>query len=129
MGYTVPVMDFVPQDQWRARPVKLGDGDSFDVVVDQRLDVLRLVRVRVFGVDAPETRSADPVERAAGAAARAYIHSWLMYDVGVEWPLVIKTYKKDSFGRWLVDVSRVSDGHDMGVELLETGHAVVYVKK
>jgi micrococcal nuclease len=52
---------------------KVVDGDTIDVVVDLGFGVLKKERVRLVGVNAPETNSKNPKEREAGLATKMFV--------------------------------------------------------
>lgn len=126
----------IPLQLWvyRARTVRVIDGDTIDVLVDHGFHALAVERFRLLGVDTPEVRGET---REAGEAARGYTISWLgvaAHEMPTElrstltgdWPLVIETSKSDSFGRWLAMVWRASDGACLNDDLLAAGMAVPY---
>lgn len=109
---------------WPARPVRAIDGDTLELLVDRGFRGTSRERVRLLGVDTPEVVGRN---RAAGLAATAYTADWLGGDPAADWPLVIETFRpreRDSFGRWLATIWRVSDGHCLNADLIHAGHAV-----
>jgi micrococcal nuclease len=113
----------MPEHTWvfRARLIRIVDGDTQDFSIDCAFHTYHLERVRLLGVDTPETHGET---KAAGDAATEWVRGWYAQAVG-EWPLVIETYKADSFGRYLGLVWRVVDGQCLNDDLLVSGHAVV----
>jgi micrococcal nuclease len=99
---------------YRARPIRVIDGDTIEAVIDLGFGTTRRERIRVLDVDTPELRSSDPIERIRGQEAKAYTEAWLASDE--EWPLNIHTSKGDSFGRWLAEITR-QDGRSLGQDL------------
>ncbi len=106
---------------YRARVIRVIDGDSLLMELDTGFHTTRWESVRVLGVDAPEMVGAS---RAAGLEARAFVQAWT--DEPGTWPFLVRTTKTDSFGRYLADVVRIRDGANLAQALLESGHAVVY---
>ena len=87
------------------------DGDTIDVLIDLGFDILFASRVRLAGIDTPESRTKDLAEKALGLEAKEYLKKHLKDAKSV----VIKTEKMDSsekYGRilgWVyVDGSTVS---------------------
>lgn len=114
-----------PAQLWvfRARVHRLIDGDTIDVILDCGLTTYRTERLRLLGVDTPETRGPS---RPAGLASTEYVRAWLSAaDLG-DWPLIVQTHKSDSFGRYLGMVWRASDGQCLNDCLLSAGMAVEY---
>ena len=45
------------------------DGDTVDVIIDLGFDILHKTRVRLYGIDAPESRTRDLEEKKRGLKA------------------------------------------------------------
>jgi len=76
------------------------DGDTIDVLIDLGFDILFASRVRLAGIDTPESRTKDLSEKALGLEAKEYLKKSLKDAKSV----VIKTEKMDSsekYGRIL----------------------------
>ena len=57
--------------EYRAKLVKIVDGDTVDVDIDLGFGVwLKNERVRIMGIDTPESRTRDKVEKIFGLAAK-----------------------------------------------------------
>jgi micrococcal nuclease len=102
------------------------DGDTIDVDIDLGFSVSFSQRVRLAGIDTPESRTSDKAEKALGLEAKEYLKSKLK-DAKV---VIIKTEKPDSsekYGRilgWLyVDGDTVSVNDHM----IEDGYAWGYL--
>lgn len=109
---------------YRARLVRVIDGDTLDLVIDAGFRSTREERVRLLGVNTPEVKGAT---RQAGVAARTFVEDWLSRVAeGDEWPLIVQTHKGDAFGRYLARLWRRSDGACLNDTLLMAGHAVVF---
>lgn len=87
------------------------DGDTIDVLIDLGFDILFASRVRLAGIDTPESRTKDLKEKTLGLESKEYLKKFLKDAKSV----VIKTEKMDSsekYGRilgWLyVDEDTVS---------------------
>jgi micrococcal nuclease len=79
------------------------DGDTIDVVLDLGFDILYKSRVRLYGIDTPESRTRDKDEKARGKMAGAFLEEAIEDGEKV----IIQTKLKDSrgkFGRILGDV-------------------------
>lgn len=108
---------------YRARWERVIDGDTLDVTIDQGLHTHRTERIRLLGVNTPETKGATKM---AGRLATIYVEDWLA-EADDEWPLIVQTARGDAFGRWLARVWRRSDGRELSADLLAAGHAVVFM--
>jgi micrococcal nuclease len=105
---------------------KVVDGDTIDVEIDLGFDISFSSRVRLAGIDTPESRTTDKMEKALGLEAKAY----LKREIESAKTVVIKTEKMDSsekYGRilgWVfLDGSTVS----MNEKMIEDGHAWGYL--
>ena len=72
------------------------DGDTVDVILDLGFDILYKSRVRLFGIDTPESRTRDKDEKARGKMAAAYLEDAINNGNTV----VIQTKLKDSRGKY-----------------------------
>jgi len=102
------------------------DGDTIDVDIDLGFDISFSSRVRLAGIDTPESRTTDKMEKALGLEAKEYLKKKLKDAKNV----VIRTEKMDSsekYGRilgWLyVDGDTVSINNQM----IEDGYAWGYL--
>jgi micrococcal nuclease len=100
------------------------DGDTIDVVIDLGFDILFASRVRLAGIDTPESRTKDKDEKALGLESKEYLKKHLKDAKSV----VIKTEKMNStekFGRilgWLyingdtvsINDTMINDGYAWG---------------
>ena len=105
---------------------KVVDGDTIDVEIDLGFDISFSSRVRLAGIDTPESRTLNKMEKALGLEAKAYLKS----QIDSAKTIVIKTEKMNSsekYGRilgWLfLDGSEVS----MNEKMIEDGHAWGYL--
>ena len=92
------------------------DGDTIDVEIDLGFDISFSSRVRLAGIDTPESRTTNKAEKVLGLEAKEYVKSKIKDAKEV----VIKTEKMDSsekYGRilgWLfLDGSKVSVNEQM----------------
>ena len=113
--------------EYRARVLKVVDGDTVDVDIDLGFGVwLKDERVRIMGIDTPESRTRDKVEKKFGLAAKARLKELL----GATPILKTQVGKggedmKGKFGRILGDFL-TEDGKKCGELLVKEGHAVKY---
>ena len=76
------------------------DGDTVDVDIDLGFGIwLRKERVRLYGIDTPESRTRDLEEKKYGLAAKSYVQSFL--PVGSMQTLKTQKDDKGKFGRIL----------------------------
>ena len=114
------------QNEYDVTVIKVVDGDTVDVDIDLGFGVcLKDERVRIMGIDTPESRTSDKVEDLFGEAAKARLKE-LMKNGG---KLITTEDKhgedmKGKFGRILGDFK--VDGKRVTDILIEEGHAVAY---
>ena len=99
------------------------DGDTCDVVLDLGFDILYRCRVRLYGIDTPESRTRDKDEKVRGKLASAFLQEAI--DSGDK--VVIETKLKDSkgkFGRVLGNV--MVDGVNINQMMIDNHLAVAY---
>jgi micrococcal nuclease len=115
------------KNEYDVTVLKVVDGDTVDVDIDLGFGVcLKDERVRILGIDTPESRTSDEVEKLFGTAAKNRLYE-LMKDGG---KLITTEDKngediKGKFGRILGDF-RTPDGRLVTDVLIEEGHAVAY---
>lgn len=92
--------------QYKAKCVRVVDGDTMDVEIDLGFEIRHKVRVRLLEVDAPETRTKDLEEKKRGIIIKNkvvdYINSKIIPYGGD--CLTINTSKTGKYGRWLAVV-------------------------
>jgi len=109
--------------EYACKVERVVDGDTVDVVLDLGFDILYKCRVRLFGIDTPESRTRNKDEKARGKMAGAFLKEAI--DNGNK--VVIQTKLKDSrgkFGRVLGDV--VVDGININQSMIDNYHAAAY---
>jgi micrococcal nuclease len=118
--------------EYKCNVVKVVDGDTVDVDIDLGFGIwLKDERVRIMGIDTPESRTSDKVEKLFGLAAKEKLKSMLGKTA------VLKTQvnkdgedMKGKFGRILGDFDVYDAEKDAWRPatdvLIETGNAVAY---
>ena len=87
---------------YTAKVLGVVDGDTIDLLVDVGFDIHFQIRVRLHGVNTPESRTTNKLEKAAGLKAKEFVKHW-----AEENPVVfINTIadKKEKFGRILAKI-------------------------
>jgi len=112
--------------EYKCNIIKVVDGDTVDVDIDLGFGIwLKNERVRIMGIDTPESRTRDKTEKKFGLASKAKLKS-LLGKTGVLKTQVNKNGEdmKGKFGRILGDFQV---GARMVTEILcEEGYAVPY---
>ena len=99
---------------------RIVDGDTFDSCLDLAFDVkLHKQRVRLAGIDTPESRTRDLAEKKLGLAAKARLKELC---IGT---LKVKSLGKGKYGR-ILGIPYTEDGRDICQVLIKEGHAVAY---
>jgi micrococcal nuclease len=102
------------------------DGDTIDVIIDLGFDILFASRVRLAGIDTPESRTTDKAEKALGLEAKEYLKKYLKDAKSV----VIRTEKMDSsekYGRILGWVYVNGDSESLNNKMINDGYAWGYM--
>ena len=102
------------------------DGDTIDVLIDLGFDILFQSRVRLAGIDTPESRTKDLKEKALGLESKEYLKKALKDAKSV----VIKTEKMNSsekFGRILGWVYVDGDTVSLNDMMINDGYAWGYM--
>jgi micrococcal nuclease len=105
---------------------KVVDGDTIDVDIDLGFDISFSSRVRLAGIDTPESRTTDKMEKALGLEAKAY----LKHQIESAKAVVIKTEKMDSsekYGRILGWVFLDGATVSLNQKMINDGHAWGYM--
>ena len=105
---------------------KIVDGDTIDVIIDLGFDILFSSRVRLAGIDTPESRTTDKAEKVLGLAAKEYLKHFLKDAKSV----IIKTEKMDSsekYGRILGWVYVNGDTVSLNEQMIKDGYAWGYL--
>jgi micrococcal nuclease len=102
------------------------DGDTIDVIIDLGFDILFSSRVRLAGIDTPESRTTDKAEKVLGLEAKEYLKKQLKDAKSV----VIRTEKMDSsekYGRILGWVYVNGESDSVNNKMIKDGYAWGYL--
>ena len=120
--------------EYRAKILRVVDGDTVDVDIDLGYGVwMHKERIRMMGIDTPESRTRDKVEKKFGLASKEYVKAYL--PIGSM--QILKTEidksgedKKGKFGRILGDFLVYDSKEDAQRKLTEImidqGYGVAY---
>ena len=101
-----------------SKVVKVVDGDTVDVLIDLGFDVHVKGRVRLLGINAPESRTRDKEEKKKGLAAKARLKELCKNKV------LLKSHGKEKYGRILGEL--FVDGASLNTIMVAEGHAEKY---
>jgi micrococcal nuclease len=105
---------------------KVVDGDTIDVIIDLGFDIMFSSRVRLAGIDTPESRTTDKTEKSLGLESKEYLKKNLK-DAK---PIVIKTEKMNSsekYGRILGWLYINNDTESINDKMINDGYAWGYL--
>ena len=107
--------------EYKCEVKRIVDGDTVDVIIDLGFSILYSTRVRLYGIDTPESRTRDKDEKVRGLLSKDYLKEWL--DQG---GVIIRTYrdKKGKFGRVLGEM--VVGGRNINLLMVDENYAVKY---
>lgn len=101
---------------FRAKVVRVVDGDTVDMTVDLGFRISQEIRLRLLGINAPERNAPG------GTEATNYLK--LLLPIGQQ--TMIETFKNptDKYGRWLASI--YVNGENINDNMISSGHAVYY---
>jgi len=112
--------------------LKVVDGDTIDAAIDLGFDISLTKRIRLAGVDTPESRTTDVKEKALGLEVK----EWLKKKLEGQTDIIVKTELPDStekYGRILghlfigdKEVSAVNKKKSVNNQMIEEGYAWEY---
>ena len=114
---------------YRAKLVRVVDGDTVDALIDVGFDIWFKKRIRFKGVDTWESRTRNLEEKKKGLAAKARTKELLEKISSKSGYFRIKSYGMGKYGRVLADVYiQDVDGNHIWVnkKLIDEGHAYKY---
>jgi micrococcal nuclease len=113
--------------EYYVREVKnVVDGDTIDVVIDLGFSILFESRVRLAGIDTPESRTTDKREKALGLESKKYLAERIKAAKNV----IIRTEKLDSsekYGRILGWLYLDGESESINNEMIQKGYAWGYL--
>jgi endonuclease YncB( thermonuclease family) len=110
---------------YEAKVGRVVDGDTVDFIIDLGFDVAYKARVRLHGVNTPESRTRDLEEKELGIAAKNYVYDWLAgHDT-----VFIKTMK-DGTGKYGRILGYIYSDEEMMAclndDIIDSGHGEPY---
>lgn len=106
--------------------IKIVDGDTIDVDIDLGFNISYSQRLRLAGIDTPESRTTDKFEKSLGLESKEY----LKYKFKDAKNIVVKTEKPDSsekYGRILGWVYLDGNTKSINEQMIEDGYAWGYM--
>ena len=109
--------------EYGCKVTRVVDGDTIDVDLDLGFDIIYKCRVRLYGIDTPESRTRNKDEKVRGKLAAKFLKDAISNGKNV----ILQTQLKDSkgkFGRVLASV--VVDGININQQMVTNHLAVRY---
>lgn len=105
------------------------DGDTVDLMIDLGFNIHHKIRVRLYGVNTPESRTKDLKEKELGLKAKQFTKDWL---TNHKW-VYVNTIpdKNDKYGRILAKIYSSDDVSDattacLNTDIIQAGYAREY---
>lgn len=99
--------------KYRARLLKIIDGDTLEVEIDLGMLVFHRTRLRLLGINTPETFGVkkDSAEYLAGMEAKNKLQGLLGITIAMQSTIIVETIKDktEKYGRYLANVYALED--------------------
>tara|TARA_Y100000310_G_scaffold345017_1_gene461197 strand:- start:2316 stop:2705 length:390 start_codon:yes stop_codon:yes gene_type:complete len=122
--------------KYKAKLIRVIDGDTVDAMIDCGFSTFKKERIRLYGINTPESRTRDKEEKKRGLAATARLEE-LIKEGKNEFMIETSIDKKGKYGRLLGKLFRINhelkgkvtlqnDLRSYNQILVDEGHAVEY---
>jgi len=108
--------------EYKCNITRVVDGDTVDAEIDCGFDIIFKSRIRLYGIDTPESRTRDLDEKARGKLASQFIKDKIAKAELVK--VKTKLDKKGKFGRVLGSI--IADDEDLNESMIKNYLAVAY---
>ena len=109
--------------EYNATVTKVVDGDTIDAMVDLGFGTWKKVRIRMHGINAPESRTRDLEEKKKGLAAKARLIEMLEEN---EKHFILISHGVGKFGRCLGEIYIKGHNTSLNKQLISEGHGTEY---
>tara|TARA_B100001094_G_C17742117_1_gene581685 strand:+ start:238 stop:621 length:384 start_codon:yes stop_codon:yes gene_type:complete len=120
--------------EYNATVIKVVDGDTIDAMVDLGFSTFKKIRIRLHGMDAPESRTRDLEEKKKGLAAKNRVIEILKKN---ENRFILRSFGVGKFGRCLGEIQLIDFYKDQSLKheppsptlqevLIAEGHGIKY---
>tara|TARA_B000000557_G_C20760555_1_gene437161 strand:- start:167 stop:499 length:333 start_codon:yes stop_codon:yes gene_type:complete len=107
--------------KYKAKLIRVIDGDTVDALIDLGFDTWVKKRIRLYGINTPETRTRDLEEKKAGIAAKDRLSELMEH---CDYKFILVSHGVGKYGRCLGTL--FIDDTNINVLLLEEGLAERY---
>mgnify|MGYP001215037016 CR=1 FL=1 len=109
--------------EYNVKVDRIIDGDTIDVDIDLGFDIVLVKqRVRLYGMDTPESRTRDKEEKRRGLLSKKYLAS----KCPVGSIIRLRSHKRGKFGRILGELFEYNKETSINDEMCNEGYAVPY---
>lgn len=108
---------------YKANVIRVIDGDTIKMNIDLGFKIFWEVNARLYGINTPELTSSDAVTRQKAIDAKSFIESVIKPGDSI----LVKSKTLDKYGRPLCEVYYSKNEIFLNNELIEKGHAVIYL--
>ena len=109
--------------EYNAKVIRVVDGDTIDAMVDLGFTTFKKVRIRMHGINAPESRTRDLVEKEKGLAAKARLIE-MLEESNNEFKLI--SHGVGKYGRCLGEIFLKGHANSINKQLIWEGHGTEY---
>ena len=109
--------------EYNATVTKVVDGDTIDAIVDLGFNTFKKVRIRMHGINAPESRTRDLEEKKKGLAAKARLIEMLEENKN---EFILVSHGVGKFGRCLGEIFLNKKENSINKQLIWEGHGTEY---
>jgi micrococcal nuclease len=109
--------------EYNATVTKVVDGDTIDAMVDLGFGTWKKVRIRMHGINAPESRTRNLEEKKKGLAAKARLIEMLEEN---ENHFILISHGVGKFGRCLGEIYIKGHNTSLNKQLISEGHGTEY---
>ena len=106
---------------YEAKVMRVVDGDTIDALIDLGFDIHKKIRIRMVGINTPESRTRDLEEKKRGLAAKARLKEILKENKN---KFILESQGVGKYGHCL-GIIRIGDTV-VNQQLIIEGHAVEY---
>lgn len=115
--------------EYHAKVKNVVDGDTIEVDIDLGFDViLSSKKIRLVGLDTPESRTSDKIEKIFGLASKDFVKKFIE-SCKDRW-IIVKTYIEENpnekYGRLLGEIINPENKVSLNEQLINLGYAVGY---
>ena len=109
--------------EYNATVTRVVDGDTIDAIVDLGFSTFKKVRIRMHGINAPESRTRDLEEKKKGLAAKARLVEMLEENKN---EFILVSHGVGKFGRCLGELFLNKKENSVNKQLIWEGHGTEY---